>query len=157
MSGKGGKSNNAQRNRPGAERSLHVNTLSHSTTTPPFVISTDPPRALSVGTVTYRAYRDVCPAKKDGGKQKTAQKKKRPQISQPKFPNQICDSHPDSIEQTTNVHFIPPLTVNTDTRKETRSTEIQTNPFPPPSLTHPLLPRKHTPHLTSETPPLSVP
>ena len=42
-----------------------------------------------------------------------------------------------------------------DTRKQTRSTEIQTNPFPPPSLTHPLLPRKHFPHLTSETPPLS--
>ena len=50
-----------------------------------------------------------------------------------------------------------PLAINTDTRKQTRSTEIQTNPFPPPSRTHPLLPRKHTPHLTSETPPLSVP
>ena len=47
--------------------------------------------------------------------------------------------------------------IKTDTRKETRSTEIQTNPFPPPSLTHPLLPRQHTPHLTSEKPPLSVP
>jgi|Transcript_66251 hypothetical protein len=41
-----------------------------------------------------------------------------PQISQPKFPNQICDSHPDSIEQTTNVHFIPPLTINKDKKNE---------------------------------------
>jgi len=80
-----------------------------------------------------------------------------PQTNQPKFPNQLCDSHPDLIEHTTNVHLIPPLKINTDTRNQTRSTEIQTNPFPPPSLTHPLLPRKHTPHLTPETPPLSVP
>jgi len=80
-----------------------------------------------------------------------------PQINQPKFTNQLCDSHPDLIEHTTNVHLIPPLTTNMDTRKQTRSTEIQTNPLPPLSLTHPLLPRKHTPHLTPETPPLSVP
>ena len=80
-----------------------------------------------------------------------------PQINQPKFPNQLCDSHPDLIEHTTNVHLIPPLTTNTDTRKQTRSTEIQTNPFPLPSLTHHLLPRKHTPHLTPETPRLSFP
>jgi len=80
-----------------------------------------------------------------------------PQTNQPKFPNQLCDSHPDLIEHTTNLHLIPPLTTNTDTRKQTRSTEIQTNPFPLPSLTHPLLPRKYTPHLTPETPLLSVP
>ena len=80
-----------------------------------------------------------------------------PQTDGPKFPNQLWDSHPDLIEHTTNVHLIPPLTINTDTRKQTRSTEIQTNPFPLSSLTHPLLPRKHTPHLTSDTPPLSVP
>jgi len=80
-----------------------------------------------------------------------------PQINQPKFANQLCDSHPVFIEHTTNVYLIPPLTTNTDTRKQTRSTEIQTNRFPPLSLTHPLLPRKHTPHLTPETPPLSVP
>ena len=80
-----------------------------------------------------------------------------PQINQPKFPNQLCDSHPDLIEHTTNVYLIPPLTSNTDTRKQTPSTEIQTKPFPPLSLTHPLLPRKHTLHLTPETPPLSVP
>jgi len=41
--------------------------------------------------------------------------------------------------------------------KKIRSTDLQTNPFPPLSLTHPLLPRKHTLHLTPETPPLSVP
>ena len=35
-----------------------------------------------------------------------------------KFPNQICYSHPDSIEQTTNVHFIPPLTINKDKKNE---------------------------------------
>ena len=63
-----------------------------------------------------------------------------PQTNQPKFPNQLCDSHPDLIEHTTNVHLIPPSTINTDTRKQTRSTEIQTNSFPPPSLTHPLPP-----------------
>ena len=80
-----------------------------------------------------------------------------PQINQPKFANQLCDSHSDSIEHTTNVYLIPHLTSNTDTRKQTRSTEIQTNTFPPLSLTNPLLPRKHTPHLTPETPPLSVP
>jgi len=80
-----------------------------------------------------------------------------PQTNQPKFPNQLCDSHPDLIEHTTNVHLIPPLTTNTDTRKQTRSTKIQTDPFPLSSLTHPLLPRKHTPHLTPETPPLLVP
>ena len=80
-----------------------------------------------------------------------------PQTNQHKFPNQLCDSHPDLIEHTSNVYLIPPLTTNTDTRKQTRSTEIQTNPFPLPSLTHPLLPRKHNPHLTPETPPLSVP
>jgi len=80
-----------------------------------------------------------------------------PQTNQPKFPNQLCDSHPDLIEHTTNVHLMPPLTTNTDTRKQTRSTEIQTNPFPLSSLTNPLLPRKHTPHLTPGTPPLSVP
>jgi len=79
-----------------------------------------------------------------------------PQTNQPKFPNQLCDSHPDLIEHTTNVHLIPCLTTNTDTRKQTRSTEIQTNSFHLPSLTHPLLPHKHTPHLTPETPPLSV-
>jgi len=78
-----------------------------------------------------------------------------PQTSQPKSPNELCDSQ--SIEHNTNVHLIPLLTNNTDTRKQTQSTEIQTNSFPPPSVTHPLLPRKHTPHLTSETPPLSVP
>jgi len=78
-----------------------------------------------------------------------------PQTAQPKFPNQLCDLRPELIEHATNVHLIPPLTINTDTRKQTP--EIQTNPFHPPSLTHPLLPRKHTPHLTSETPPLSVP
>jgi len=55
-----------------------------------------------------------------------------PQTNQPKFPNQLCDSHPDLIEHTPNVHLIPPLTTNTDTRKQTRSTEIQTNPFPLP-------------------------
>ena len=38
-----------------------------------------------------------------------------PQIHQPKFANQLCDSHPDLIEHTTNVHLIPPLTTNTDT------------------------------------------
>ena len=32
------------------------------------------------------------------------------------------------------MHFIPPLTINMDTRKQTRSTEIQTNHFPLPSL-----------------------
>jgi len=80
-----------------------------------------------------------------------------PQTNQPKFPYQLYDSHPDLIEHTTNVHLIPPLTINTDSRKQTRNTEIHTNPFTPPSLTHPLLPRKHTPHLTPETPPLSVP
>jgi len=73
------------------------------------------------------------------------------------FANQLCDSHPDLMKHTTNVYLIPPLTTNTDTRKQTRSTEIQTNPFPPLSLTHPLLPRKHSPHLTPETPPLLVP
>ena len=71
-----------------------------------------------------------------------------PQTNQPKFPNPLYNSHPDLIEHTTNVHLIPPLTINKDTRKQARSTEIQTNPFPQPSLTHPLLPRKHTPHLT---------
>jgi len=80
-----------------------------------------------------------------------------PQTNQHKFPNQLCHSHPDLIEHTTNVHLIPPFTINMDTRKQTRSTEIQTDPFPPSSLTHPLLPSKHTPHLTPETPPLSVP
>jgi len=80
-----------------------------------------------------------------------------PHTNQSKFPNQLCDSHPDLVKHTTNVHLIPPLTTNTDTRKQARSTEIQTNPFPPPSLTHPLLPRKHTPHLTPQTPPLSIP
>ena len=79
-----------------------------------------------------------------------------PQTNQPKFPNQLCDSHPDLIERTTNVHLITPLTTNADTKKQTRSTELQTNPFPQPSLTHSLLPCKHTPHLTPETPPLSV-
>ena len=67
-----------------------------------------------------------------------------PQINQPKFVNQLCDSHPDLIEHTTNVYLIAPLTSNTDTRKQTRSTEIQTNPFPLLSLTYPLLPCKHT-------------
>ena len=38
-----------------------------------------------------------------------------PQINQPKFPNQLCDSHPVLIEHTTNVYLIPPLTSNTDT------------------------------------------
>ena len=80
-----------------------------------------------------------------------------PQTKQPKFPNQLCDSHTDLIEHTTNVYLILPLTTITDTTKQTRSTEILTNPFPPLSLTHPLLPRKQTPHLTPETPPLSVP
>jgi len=61
-----------------------------------------------------------------------------PQTNQPKFPNQLYDSHPEFIEHTTNVHLIPPLTTNADTRKQTQSTEIQTNPFPPLSLTHPL-------------------
>jgi len=80
-----------------------------------------------------------------------------PQTNQPKIPNQLCDSHPDLIEHITNVHLIPPLTTITDTRKQKRSTELQTNPFPPPSLTYPFLPHKHNPHLTPETPPLSVP
>jgi len=75
-----------------------------------------------------------------------------PQTDQPKFLKQLCNSHPDLIEHTTKVNLIPPLTTNMDTRKQTRSTEIQTNPFPRPSLTHPLLPHKHTPHLVSETP-----
>jgi len=59
-----------------------------------------------------------------------------PQSAQPKCLNQICNSHPDLTEETTNVHLIPPLTLNTDTRKQTRSlsTEIQTNHFPPPLL-----------------------
>jgi len=35
----------------------------------------------------------------------------------PKSPNQLCDSHSDLIEHTTNVHLIPPLTTITDTRK----------------------------------------
>jgi len=72
-----------------------------------------------------------------------------PQTAQPKCPNQLCGSHPDLIEQTTNVHLIPPLTINTDTRKQTRSTEIQTNYFPPPSL-HPSSssPKTHpSPHI----------
>ena len=51
-----------------------------------------------------------------------------PQTYQPKFPNQLCDSHSDYIEHTTNVHLIPPLTTITDTRKQKRSTEIQTKP-----------------------------
>jgi len=34
------------------------------------------------------------------------------------------------------VHFIPPLRINTNARQQTRSTKIQTNHFPPPSL-HP--------------------
>ena len=60
-----------------------------------------------------------------------------PQSAQPtECPIQICDSHPDLTEQTTDVHFIPPLTINMDTRKQTRSTEIQTKHFPLPSL-HP--------------------
>jgi len=59
-----------------------------------------------------------------------------PQTVQPKIWNQICNLHPDSSKQTTNVHFIPPLTINMDTRKQTQSTEIQTLHFPPPSL-HP--------------------
>jgi len=59
-----------------------------------------------------------------------------PQSTQPKHPNQICDSYPDLGEQTTNMHFIPPFRINTDTRKQTRSTKIQTNHFPPSSL-HP--------------------
>ena len=63
-----------------------------------------------------------------------------PQTNQPKFPNQLCDSHPDLIEHTNNVHLIPPSTINRDTRKQTRSTEIQNNPFLPTSLTHYLLP-----------------
>jgi len=49
--------------------------------------------------------------------------KRNPQNNQPKFPNQLCDPHPDLIEHTTNVHLIPPLTINTDTRQQTRSTE----------------------------------
>ena len=53
-----------------------------------------------------------------------------------KSPDQICDSHPDVIKQTTNVHLIPPFSINTDIRKQTRSTKIQTKHFPPPSL-HP--------------------
>jgi len=52
-----------------------------------------------------------------------------PQSTQPKCLNQICDSHPDLTEQTTIVHLIPPLTINTDTRKQTRSTETQINHF----------------------------
>jgi len=52
------------------------------------------------------------------------------QTTRPKCPNQICDSHPDWIEQTTNVHLIPPLTINMDTSKQTRSVKIQTNHFP---------------------------
>ena len=80
-----------------------------------------------------------------------------PQTNQPKFLNQLCDSHPDLIQHTTNMHLISPLIINSDKRKQTRSTEIQTNPFPPPSLTHSLLPHKYTPHLTPETLPLSVP
>jgi len=35
--------------------------------------------------------------------------------NQTKFANQLCDSHPDIIEHTTNVYLIPPLTSNTDT------------------------------------------
>jgi len=44
-----------------------------------------------------------------------------PQSAQPKYPKQICDSHPGLTEQTTYVpvHLIPPLTINTDTRKQT--------------------------------------
>ena len=38
-----------------------------------------------------------------------------PQTNQPKFVNQLCDSHPDLIEHTTNVYLIPHLTPNTDT------------------------------------------
>jgi len=53
-----------------------------------------------------------------------------PKTNQPKFPNQLYDSHPDLIEHTTNVYLIPSLTTNTDTRKQTRSTEIQTQTFP---------------------------
>jgi len=71
-----------------------------------------------------------------------------PQSAEPKYPNQICDSHPDLTvtEQTTNVRLITPLRINTDTRQQTRSTEIQTHHFPRSSLhpsssspqTHPL-------------------
>jgi len=69
-----------------------------------------------------------------------------PQSAQPKYLNQICDSHPDLTEQTTNVYLIPPLTINTDTRKQTRSTKIQTIHFPPPSLyTSSSSPQTHPP------------
>jgi len=72
-----------------------------------------------------------------------------PQSAQPKYLNQICDSHPDLSEQNTNVHLIPPLRINTDTRQQTRSTEIQTNHCTPPSL-HPSssCPQTHpSPHI----------
>ena len=69
-----------------------------------------------------------------------------PQSSQPKCTKQIFDSHPDLNEQTTYVHLIPSLTINTDTRKQTQSTEIQTNHFPPPSLhPSPSSPQPHPP------------
>ena len=48
-----------------------------------------------------------------------------PQTNQPKPTCQLCDMQTDLIEHTTNGHLIPPLTTNTDTRKQTRSTEIQ--------------------------------
>jgi len=57
-----------------------------------------------------------------------------PQSAHPNCPNQICNLHPDLTENPTKVHLIQPLTINTDTRKQTWSTEIQTNHFPPPSL-----------------------
>jgi len=41
-----------------------------------------------------------------------------PQTNQPKFPNQLCDSHPDLDEHTTNGHLIPSLTTITDDVKD---------------------------------------
>jgi len=76
-----------------------------------------------------------------------------PQTAQPKCPNQICDSHPDQIEQTTSVHFIPALTKENKHEVPKYKLSISLRPL----CTHPLLPHKHTPRLTSETLPLSVP
>jgi len=73
-----------------------------------------------------------------------------PQINQPKFPNQLCDSRPDLIEHATNVHLIPPLTTNTDARKQRRST----NPPFPSALSDPSSssPQTHSSPHTSNTP-----
>ena len=42
---------------------------------------------------------------------KSCNQKLEARIHSTQVPNQICDSHPDFTEQSTNVHLIPPLTI----------------------------------------------